>query len=124
MQRGRGVVDVQSASNLAHKALEEEVESLYAEILPVSQMSIEQQHMEPALNTVTSRNGKDQHRTAAAVTYITECLAHIIDKTSRLQERVASTKIRQGTSLALKQIVDQELAATAAAEDSSSPCLR
>lgn len=52
------------------KALQEEVESLYSEILPVAQMSVEQQHLEPALRSISSRSGNSLHRSATAVSYV------------------------------------------------------
>lgn len=51
-------------------ALQEEVESLYAEILPVAQMSIEQQFLEPALKSLGSSNGQNLNRSAVAVDYV------------------------------------------------------
>ena len=50
--------------------LQEEVESLYSEILPVAQMSVEQQYLEPALKSLAAKNGDSQSRSAAAVTYV------------------------------------------------------
>ena len=52
------------------KALEEELESLYSEILPVAQMSAEQQHLEPALKSTNSQSGQSLSRSAAAVSYV------------------------------------------------------
>lgn len=57
------------------KDLQEEVESLYSEILPVAQMSVEQQHLEPALASITAQSGQSLRRTAAAVAYV--CGQHI-----------------------------------------------
>ncbi len=50
--------------------LQEELESLYSEILPVAQMSAEQQYLEPALKTIGATNGKSQQRAVKAVTYV------------------------------------------------------
>lgn len=52
------------------KALQEEVESLYSEILPVAQMAVEQQHLEPALKQITARNGQSINRTSSSLTYV------------------------------------------------------
>lgn len=60
--------DSDSAEDL--EVLREEVESLYAEILPVAQMSVDQQHLEPTLGTLSETNGKSLRRSAAAVTYV------------------------------------------------------
>lgn len=51
-------------------ALQEEVESLYAEILPVAQMSVEQQHLEPALKSSSSQSGKSLVKTTTALAYV------------------------------------------------------
>lgn len=61
-----------SATEGEVKALEEEVESLYSEILPVAQMSVEQQHLEPALRSISSRGGKNLGRSAVAIEYVSE----------------------------------------------------
>lgn len=52
------------------KALEEELESLYSEILPVAQMSAEQQHLEPALKSTNSSSGQSLNRSASAIAYV------------------------------------------------------
>jgi gamma-glutamyl:cysteine ligase YbdK (ATP-grasp superfamily) len=50
--------------------LQEELESLYSEILPVAQMSTEQQFLEPALREITARDGQGQERSVKAVKYV------------------------------------------------------
>jgi predicted negative regulator of RcsB-dependent stress response len=50
--------------------LQEELESLYSEILPVAQMSTEQQFLEPALQTLKTTNGQGQERAVKAVQYV------------------------------------------------------
>lgn len=52
------------------KALEEELESLYSEILPVAQMSIEQEHLEPALKSTDTRSKQGLARSVAAMSYV------------------------------------------------------
>lgn len=59
-----------SAAEEDVKALQEELESLYSEILPVAQMSAEQQYLEPALKSTNSQSGKSLHRSAVAVAYV------------------------------------------------------
>jgi hypothetical protein len=49
---------------------QEELESLYSEILPVAQMSAEQQFLEPALREIAARDGQGQQRSAKAVKYV------------------------------------------------------
>ncbi|RGP71554.1 hypothetical protein FSPOR_3260 [Fusarium sporotrichioides] len=62
--------DVKSATQDDVKALEEELESLYSEILPVAQMSTEQQYLEPALKSTDAQSGQSLRRSAVAVTYV------------------------------------------------------
>jgi hypothetical protein len=62
--------DVKAATQEDVKALEEELESLYSEILPVAQMSAEQQHLEPALKATNAQSGQSIHRSAVAVSYV------------------------------------------------------
>jgi hypothetical protein len=50
--------------------LQEELESLYSEILPVAQMSAEQQYLEPALQTLKANNGQRQERSVKAMQYV------------------------------------------------------
>jgi hypothetical protein len=50
--------------------LRDELESLYSEILPVAQMSAEQQFLQPALRTMAASSGKGQERAAKAVKYV------------------------------------------------------
>jgi hypothetical protein len=50
--------------------LQEELESLYSEILPVAQMSAEQQFLQPALRTIAATDGHGQERAAKAVKYV------------------------------------------------------
>ena len=50
--------------------LQEELESLYSEILPVAQMSAEQQYLEPALGIIDATNGQGQERSVKAVKYV------------------------------------------------------
>jgi prefoldin subunit 5 len=52
------------------RELQEELESLYSEILPVAQMSIEQQYLEPALRTIAASNGEGEERTVKAGKYV------------------------------------------------------
>lgn len=52
------------------ESLQEEVESLYLEILPVAQMSAEQQFLEPALKLLSSSNGQSLGRSVVAIDYV------------------------------------------------------
>lgn len=50
--------------------LQDEVESLYSEILPVAQMSVEQQWLEPSLRSLSAKNSQGLGRSAEALTYV------------------------------------------------------
>jgi hypothetical protein len=50
--------------------VQDELESLYSEILPVAQMSVEQQYLAPALKSLSARNGKSFVKTARAIDYV------------------------------------------------------
>jgi hypothetical protein len=50
--------------------LQEELESLYSEILPVAQMSAEQQYLEPALREIAARDGHGHERSVKAFKYV------------------------------------------------------
>ncbi|CAF3471248.1 hypothetical protein SNK03_007785 [Fusarium graminearum] len=104
--------DVKAATQDDVKALEEELESLYSEILPVAQMSTEQQHLEPALKSTDAQSGQSLRRSAVAVTYVNECLDHLVDKVTLLTERVETL---QSHNAAASSII-----ATAKAESSAS----
>ncbi|KND86777.1 hypothetical protein TOPH_08583 [Tolypocladium ophioglossoides CBS 100239] len=92
------------------KVLQEEVESLYSEILPVAQMSVDQQHLEPAIKSATARGGQSLDRTAAALTYINDCLDYLLDRISRLHTRVEAHQSHQTALAALASTARAEMA--------------
>lgn len=51
-------------------AQQEELEELYSEILPVAQMSVEQQWLEPSLRSLSSKNGNSLGQSAEALAYV------------------------------------------------------
>lgn len=51
-------------------ALQEELESLYAEILPVAQMSAEKQFLEPALKDLEAKKSHSLARSTQATSYV------------------------------------------------------
>lgn len=50
--------------------LQEELESLYSEVLPVAQMSAEQQYLEPALREIAAKGNSGQDRAHQALEYV------------------------------------------------------
>lgn len=51
-------------------ALREEVDSLYAEIFPVVQMSVENQFLRPAMRKTAGRNARALESSSAAIDYV------------------------------------------------------
>lgn len=58
-----------NANEQEMKDLQEELESLYSEVLPVAQMSAEQQYLEPALREIALRGNQGQERSYQALKY-------------------------------------------------------
>ncbi|KAF5666720.1 hypothetical protein FDENT_12303 [Fusarium denticulatum] len=104
--------DVKAATQEDVKALEEELESLYSEILPVAQMSAEQQHLEPALKATNAQSGQSIHRSAVAVSYVNECLDYLVERITLLTDRVETLKSHNAAA--------SSIIATAKAESSAS----
>lgn len=52
------------------RALQDELESLYSEILPVAQMSVEQQWLEPSLRSLTAKTGQGLGHAAVSIQYV------------------------------------------------------
>ncbi|TDZ40706.1 hypothetical protein CTRI78_v010175 [Colletotrichum trifolii] len=91
------------------KSLQEELESLYSEILPVAQMSVEQQYLEPALKSLSSKNGQSLGRSAAAVLYIDECLGYLLDHVDRLIARIETFQSHQTATVNLVNTARSEV---------------
>lgn len=51
-------------------ALQDELESLYSEILPVAQMSVEQQWLEPSLRSLSAKTGQGLGHAAGSIQYV------------------------------------------------------
>ncbi|GKT47550.1 uncharacterized protein ColSpa_07731 [Colletotrichum spaethianum] len=103
------------------KSSQEELESLYAEILPVAQMSVEQQYLEPALKSLSSKNGQSLHRSAAAVVYIDKCLDYLVDHIERLSARIEAFQSHQTATASLLTTARAELAAPVSTPKKKTP---
>ncbi|KAK1756381.1 hypothetical protein QBC47DRAFT_379831 [Echria macrotheca] len=90
--------------------LQEELESLYAEILPVAQMSVEQQFLEPALKTLADKHGKGLARSEEAVSYLHDCLDYLLDRTQETSRRVELIQAYQVAAAAMTEVARSELA--------------
>ncbi|KAH7170075.1 hypothetical protein EDB81DRAFT_876124 [Dactylonectria macrodidyma] len=104
------VGESRSASSDEVKALEEELESLYSEILPVAQMSAEQEHLEPALQSTDSQSGQSLRRSAVAVTYINESLDYLLDRIDLLGGRVETLNSHQNAAASIFSAAKNEIA--------------
>ncbi|KAB5517503.1 hypothetical protein GE09DRAFT_566794 [Coniochaeta sp. 2T2.1] len=103
---GRHTVQVEDI-----KTVQEELESLYSEILSVAQMSVEQQYLAPALKSLSSRNGKSSIKTACAVNYIRDCLDYLLEKTEAFCSRLEDLHAHQTAAAQLTAISRVELEA-------------
>lgn len=54
-------------------AAQDELESLYSEVLPVAQMSVKQQFLDPALKSLSTRNGNALLKAGRAIDYVSFC---------------------------------------------------
>ncbi|KAL2134661.1 hypothetical protein VTI74DRAFT_11239 [Chaetomium olivicolor] len=90
--------------------LQQELESLYAEILPVAQMATEQQFLEPALKSLAAKNGQGLERLAKATSYIHDCLDYLIDRAQDLTARLEAFQVYQVATNAVLEIAKSELA--------------
>ncbi|KAK2733844.1 hypothetical protein CKAH01_08258 [Colletotrichum kahawae] len=103
------------------KSLQDELESLYSEILPVAQMSVEQQYLEPALKSLSNKNGQSLGRSAAAVVYIDECLDYLLDHIERLSARIETFQSHQTATNNLVSTARSELSVPAATPKKKTP---
>ncbi|RFU31984.1 hypothetical protein B7463_g4378, partial [Scytalidium lignicola] len=83
--------------------LQEEIESLYSEILPVAQMAVEQQYLEPALREISARDGKSTESSIKAMKYVDECITLLLKRTEVFVERVEEYRCYQ---MAMRSIVE------------------
>ncbi|KAF4342313.1 hypothetical protein FBEOM_3720 [Fusarium beomiforme] len=112
--------DVKSATQDDVKALEEELESLYSEILPVAQMSAEQQHLEPALKATEAQSGQSIHRSAVAVAYVNECLDYLVERITLLTDRVETLKSHNAAASSIIATAKAEVSASLSPEKKKS----
>ncbi|KAF4472581.1 hypothetical protein FALBO_526 [Fusarium albosuccineum] len=111
--------DTKPATGDDVKALEEELESLYSEILPVAQMSAEQQHLEPALKSTDSQSGQSLQRSVVAVSYVNECLDHLLDRICLVEDRVETLKSHQAATSSIIATARAEVSASLSPEKKS-----
>ncbi|KAJ2980013.1 hypothetical protein NQ176_g2900 [Zarea fungicola] len=107
----------QHSSNHPHvdpdevEALQAEVESLYSEILPVAQMSVEQQHLEPALQSISARSGQSLRKTALSLHYIDQCLDHLLGRIAAVEDHAKLYNAHQSAVDRVVATAREEMAA-------------
>ncbi|PBP17858.1 hypothetical protein BUE80_DR011371 [Diplocarpon rosae] len=89
--------------------LQEELESLYSEILPVAQMSAEQQFLEPALRAVAASSGQGQERTVKAVKYIHDCMIFLVNRIETFLHRAEESQCHKMALQAVLNSAKKEL---------------
>ncbi|TPX19049.1 uncharacterized protein E0L32_011293 [Thyridium curvatum] len=102
--RGPNIADENELS-----ALQEELESLFAEILPVAQMSVEQQFLEPSLKSLSGKNGQSLGRSLTAVNYIHDCMDFLLEHISLLSQRLEAFQAHQAATNTLATMARREL---------------
>ncbi|KAG6061299.1 hypothetical protein E4U32_003032 [Claviceps aff. humidiphila group G2b] len=101
--------------------LQEEVESLYSEISSVAQISIEKQYLEPALQSIATKNGRSLSKTVSSLNYVTACLSHLQERISRLHTHVESHKSYQLAAEAMTATAKAELAINVSPSTKTTP---
>ncbi|KAG5931059.1 hypothetical protein E4U53_001964 [Claviceps sorghi] len=102
--------DLNPATSEEVTELQEEVESLYSEIMSVAQMSAEQQHLEPALRTIAAKSGQSLDKTVLSLNYVNECLTYLQERMARLHTHVETRKSYQAVAEAMTATARAELA--------------
>ncbi|PSR81085.1 hypothetical protein BD289DRAFT_454963 [Coniella lustricola] len=87
-----------------------ELEELYTEILPVAQMSVEQQWLEPSLRSLHAKNVNSTHRCADGLAYIMACLDFLLDRLDRTYKHVSTFKAHEVVASTLVAAAKTELA--------------
>ncbi|TVY30784.1 hypothetical protein LHYA1_G000367 [Lachnellula hyalina] len=95
--------------------LQEELESLYSEILPVAQMSAEQQFLQPALKAIAATDGQGQERAAIAVKYIHDCVLFLVNRIETFLERAEESQCHK---MAIQCVLDAAKKELSRVEDS------
>ncbi|EHK41561.1 hypothetical protein TRIATDRAFT_134980 [Trichoderma atroviride IMI 206040] len=101
---------VQPSTHEEVEALEAEVDSLHSEILSVAQMSVEQQYLEQALQTVSTEGGQSAMRTSNALEYINKCLDHLVGRLDQIQGRIETHLSHQAAAASLISTAKMEMA--------------
>jgi len=125
--RGEDPSGIRARDNAEIGALLDELESLYTEILPVAQMSVEQQYLEPGLRLIASHTVHDGDRSNKAIEYvnmanfqifmikeakieeISNCLSDLIDRLQDFTVHTGEYKSYRAATMLLANAVKTEL---------------
>ncbi|PKS10128.1 hypothetical protein jhhlp_001878 [Lomentospora prolificans] len=98
-----------SASAEDVQTLQEELDSLYSEIFPVVQMSVENQYMRPAMRKIKAQNAQALDHASVAVDYIQSCLNYLLEHTNALLDRVETYRSHQAATAMVVSTARAEL---------------
>ncbi|KAH8846633.1 hypothetical protein MCOR27_000488 [Pyricularia oryzae] len=108
----RSSADSQPRRQVPKEEIEEmqaELEELYTEILPVAQMSVEQQFLEPAVQSLAGRSASNLTRSVEALDYIDACLNYLLHNMTALSSRVEDYKAHESATATLLSAAKAEL---------------
>ncbi|KAH8815499.1 hypothetical protein F5884DRAFT_772613 [Xylogone sp. PMI_703] len=109
LNKSTGTEDSQNASSQEVKDLQEEIESLYSEILPVAQMAVEQQYLQPALREISTRDGQSTENSLKVMKYIDECVGILLQRTEAFVERVEEFQCYKMAAGSILETTQKEL---------------
>ncbi|POS86726.1 hypothetical protein EPUL_001394 [Erysiphe pulchra] len=89
--------------------LQEELESLYSEIQPVAQISVEQQFLEPAMRVTNNINNTYYERFCKSIQYIENSLSSLTDRIKAYSLRAHEYQCHRMAVKAVLKIVKAEL---------------
>lgn len=105
----REISNSDDLSDAEIRALQEELESLYSEILPVAQMSVEQQYLQPALRMISSNQDQGRDRSLRALEYMSQCLTFISTRLSKFQTLTNELRSHQTALTHLTHLIQKEV---------------
>ncbi|KAL8348985.1 hypothetical protein RB601_002135 [Gaeumannomyces tritici] len=103
------------------KAVEAELEELYTEILPVAQMSAEQQFLEPMVQSLRERDASNLARSSEALNYAEGCLDYLLANMSTLAAHVEDIKAYESASEVIIRTAKAELASPTPPDPTARP---
>ncbi|KAL8383324.1 hypothetical protein RB595_006866 [Gaeumannomyces hyphopodioides] len=103
------------------KAMDAELEELYTEILPVAQMSAEQQFLEPMVQSLRERDASNLARSSEAMNYAEGCLDYLLANMSTLATHVEDIKAYESASEVIIRTAKAELASPTPTDPTARP---